>query len=368
MTSMLPKSVTITDDTMREGLQIESPDIPVSEKLRLLDALGETGAKVISIGSFAHPKWTPSMACIDDIATQFVPKPGIKYTAAVFNKKGFDRADSYYPKIDVRGRRFGTHVELCDSFARRNYNRTQAQQIAGMDASIAGAKAAGAEAASVAIGNPFGSNFEGPFGLERRMELLALMIGKWQAAGIPVRKVSFLDAMGWNMPHEVRETITAIRDRWPEVEVFHMHLHNTRGATMASFYEALMLGATEFDTSIGGMGGCPYCGNGRAAGHVPTEDFVHLCHEMGIETGYDLDKLITAAAIAEEVVGHPLWGHVSKGGPRPHTEKDLYPLNMPFVESLEEASHFRNGPSVYEGQISPWQQGSPLIAGERATA
>ena len=366
MSSLLPKRVTITDDTMREGLQIESPEIPVSEKLRLLDALGETGAKVISIGSFAHPKWTPSMACIDEIAEQFVPKPGIKYTAAVFNKKGFDRADAYYPKIDVRGRRFGTHVELCDSFARRNYNRTQAQQIAGMDASIAGAKAAGAEAASVALGNPFGSNFEGPFGLEQRMDFLKLMIDKWHDAGIAVTKVSFLDAMGWNMPHEVRDTLTAIRDRYPEVQTFHMHLHNTRGATMASFYEALMLGATEFDTSIGGMGGCPYCGNGRAAGHVPTEDFVDLCHEMGIETGYDLDKLIEAAAVAEEVVGHPLWGHVSKSGPRPHRNEELYPLDMPFVETLDEAAHFRKGPDVYEGQISPWQQGSALIGGAQA--
>jgi len=365
MSSLLPKRVTITDDTMREGLQIESPDIPVSEKLRLLDALGETGAEVISIGSFAHPKWTPSMACIDEIAQQFVPKPGIRYTAAVFNKKGFDRADSYYPKIDVRGRRFGTHVELCDSFARRNYNRTQAQQIAGMEGSIAGAKAAGAETASVALGNPFGSNFEGPFSLDTRMEFLAMMVDKWHNAGIRVTKVSFLDAMGWNMPHEVRETLTAIRDRYPEVETFHMHLHNTRGATMASFYEALMLGATEFDTSIGGMGGCPYCGNGRAAGHVPTEDFVHLCHEMGIETGYDLDKLIEATAIAEEVVGHPLWGHVSKAGPRPHDD-ELYPLEMPFVETLEEAAHFRKGPAVYDGQISPWQQGSALIGGAQA--
>ena len=97
-----PESVTITDDTMREGLQIESADIPVADKLRLLDALGETGAKVISIGSFAHPKWTPQMACIDEIASRFEPKPGVTYTAAVFNKKGYDRADSYYPKIDIR--------------------------------------------------------------------------------------------------------------------------------------------------------------------------------------------------------------------------------------------------------------------------
>ena len=157
---MLPQAVTITDDTMREGLQIESPDIPVSEKLRLLDALGETGAKVISIGSFAHPKWTPAMACVEEIAERFVPKPGVTYTAAIFNQKGFERADKFFPKIDVRRRRYGLHVEVCDSFARRNYNRSQAQQIAGMDGIVAAAAADGVTSGTVTIGSPFGSNFE----------------------------------------------------------------------------------------------------------------------------------------------------------------------------------------------------------------
>ena len=138
-----------------------------------------------------------------------------------------------------------------------------------------------------------------------------------------------------------------------------MHLHDSRGVTLASYYEALQLGVREFDTSLGGMGGCPYCGNGRAAGHVPTEDFVNLCHELGIETGYDLDKLIDATAIAEEVVGHPLWGHVSKAGARPRGAR-LYPSNMPFVETLEEAAHFRKGPGVYAGQLSPWREGDAL--------
>lgn len=120
--STLPKSVTINDDTMREGLQIESASISVEAKLRLLDALGDTGAKLISIGSFASPKWTPQMACIEEIAERFVPKPGVVYTAAVFNKKGYDRADAYYPKLDVRRKERGpgSSVELCDSFARRN--------------------------------------------------------------------------------------------------------------------------------------------------------------------------------------------------------------------------------------------------------
>lgn len=357
----LPESVIINDDTMREGLQIESPDIPVSEKLRLLDAIAEMGVKKISIGSFAHPKWTPSMACIDEIAEQFEPKPGIKYTAAIFNRKGFERADAYYPKVDVRGggRSFGTHVELCDTFARRNYNRTKGEQFAAIDGTIASAQKAGAESGSIALGNPFGSNFEGPFSLADRMELLDAMMDKWHNAGIKVTRVGFLDAMGWNMPHTVSETLEAIQEKYPEVTDFHMHLHNTRGATIASYYAALTYGVREFDTSLGGMGGCPYCGNGRAAGHVPTEDFVHLCHQMGIETGYNLDKVIEAACIAEEVVGHSLWGHVSKSGPLPNKE-EAYPANMPFVETLEEAAHFRKGADVYEGQISPWREGDAL--------
>ena len=358
MSEQIPKRVNIFDDTMREGLQIESPDIPVSEKLRLLDAISEMGAKTVTIGSFAHPKWTPSMACIDEIADQFEPKPGITYTAAVFNKRGFDRADGYFPKINVREKKFGTHVELCDTFARRNYNRTQAEQIAALENTVQSAADAGAEYGSVALGNPFGSNFEGSFSLETRMNLLDLMISKWHEVSIPVQRVSFLDAMGWNMPHTVKETLTEVKDKYPEVETYHMHLHNTRGVTIASYYEALLLGATEFDTSLGGMGGCPYCGNGRSAGHVPTEDFVHMCHQMGIETGYDLDKVIEAAIIAEEVVGHSLWGHVSKSGPLP--DNQYYPGDMPFVETLEEASHFRKGSSVYEGQISPWRDGDAL--------
>jgi len=97
----LPKSVIIFDETMREGLQIEDKNIPVSEKLRLLDALGETGAKLINIGSFGSPKWCPQMANIDELAERFVPKPGVTYTATVFNPRGLERAQKYHPKLDM---------------------------------------------------------------------------------------------------------------------------------------------------------------------------------------------------------------------------------------------------------------------------
>ena len=356
----LPASVDVRDDTMREGLHIESRDIPVEEKLRLLDALGETGLKTISIGSFASPKWTPQMACIDEIAERFTPKPGIKYTAAVFNRHGFERADKYYPKVDVRSNEFVTHVEVGRIFTMRNYNRTPEQMMAAAADTVSRAKAAGARSGGIAIGNPFGSNFEGDVALGDAMTVIEQVIDKWHEQGLMVDACRIIDDMGAAMPHTLTQLLTAISERWPEITDYGLHLHNQRGAASICYYEALRLGVTRFDTSLGGLGGCPYCGNGRSAGHVPTEDFVYLCHEMGIETGLDLDKLIEAATIAEEVVGHPLWGHVSKAGPRPRGES-LYPRDMPFVETLEEASHFRNGPGVYRDQVKPWNKDSALM-------
>jgi hydroxymethylglutaryl-CoA lyase len=356
----LPKSVYIKDDTMREGMQIESKDIPVTDKLRLLDALGETGAKVISIGSFVSPKWTPQMACIDELAERFEPKPGVTYTAAVFNQQGFERADKYYPKINVRNRAYTTHVEVGKTFSMRNYNRTPQQLLDQGDTTIKRAKQAGVQSGGIAFGNPFGSNFEGDFPLEQALVALDAAIERWHTQGLSVTDCKIIDDMGACMPDKLTELLSAIEQRWPEIKNYGLHLHNQRGVANICYYEALKFGVTRFDTSLGGLGGCPYCGNGRGAGHVPTEDFVYMCEEMGIETGFNLDRLIEAVAIAEEVVGHPLWGHVSKTGPRPRG-KTLYPKDMPFVETLEEASHFRSGPKVYAHKAKPWKADSALM-------
>jgi hydroxymethylglutaryl-CoA lyase len=356
----LPKAVEVRDDTMREGLQIEDRNIPVEQKLRLLDALGETGLKVISIGSFAHPKWTPQMACIDEIAERFVPREGVTYTAAVFNQKGLERAAKYSPKLTLGGGRPSMHLEVGRIFSMRNYNRTPEQLLAEGAAAIRRAAEDGVPSGTIVLGNPFGSNFEGDFPLEQSLAVLAEGIGLWHEAGLTVDSCRIIDDMGACLPDQLIEMLTAIGERWPEITDYGLHLHNQRGATNICYYEALKLGVTHFDTSLGGLGGCPYCGNGRSAGHVPTEDFVYLCHEMGVETGLDLDKLIEAAAVAEEVVGHPLWGHVSKAGPRPRGGR-LYPRDMPFVETLAEASHFRNGPAAYDGQVMPWGPESPLM-------
>jgi hydroxymethylglutaryl-CoA lyase len=252
------------------------------------------------------------------------------------------------------------HLEVGRIFSMRNYNRTPEQLLAEGAAAIRRAKEDGVASGTIVLGNPFGSNFEGDFPLEQSLAVLGEGIDLWHEAGLTVDSCRIIDDMGACLPDQLIEMLTAIGERWPEITDYGLHLHNQRGATNICYYEALKFGVTHFDTSLGGLGGCPYCGNGRSAGHVPTEDFVYLCHEMGVATGLDLDKLIEAAAVAEEVVGHPLWGHVSKAGPRPRGDR-LYPRDMPFVETLAEASHFRNGADVYAGQVMPWGPESPLM-------
>lgn len=112
----------------------------------------------------------------------------------------------------------------------------------------------------------------------------------------------------------------------------------------------------------GGMAGCPYCGNGRAAMMIATEDLMHMLEEMGISTGVDLYQLIEVVWLAEEIVGHPLYGFVSKAGPRPRYNR-LYPMDMPHIETLERARHFILGPKAYEGAPSPWQ--APITSYQR---
>jgi hydroxymethylglutaryl-CoA lyase len=117
------------------------------------------------------------------------------------------------------------------------------------------------------------------------------------------------------------------------------------------------------DTTIGGIGGCPYCGNGRATGMAPTEDVVVMLEAMGIDTGVDIKKLVECVWTLEEILARPTMGHVSKAGWLPEG-RELYDPDMPFVETHEQARHFISGPAVYEGAMSPW--GEPIVSAQRA--
>lgn len=352
-------TVVIIEEGMREGMQIESADIAVADKIRLLDALSATGLKHIVVGSFVSPRWVPQMAHIEEVIAGFTPVAGVEYTALALNARGLQRRLEHTPPLSELPERQRTTVHLCDVFVRRNTARSQADEIAALPRTIARAVENGITDAVVAINAAWGSNWLGQFSLEQRMDLLDLQFEQWRAAGVEPGTIWIGDPMSWNTPRAVEETLKACRERFPAVSTYHLHLHNARGSALTSAYQALRALGPEhtliLDSAVGGMGGCPYCGNGRATRMIPTEDLVDLLEEEGIDTGVDLAALIEVAHLAEEVVGHELYGHVSKGGPRPRGEA-RYPMDMPLVETVAEAQHFRLGPHTYRGGLAPWKE------------
>jgi hydroxymethylglutaryl-CoA lyase len=372
MAGRYPK-ILYTEEGMREGMQIEDTNIPVNQKVELLDAISETGLTEIVVGSFVSPKYTPQMARIDEIVTKFHPKPGVKYLALALNEKGVERAKQYSPPLTIeRTSRPILRVHQCDVFARRNTNRTQMQEMAAWSKVIDGAVKAGKTEAGIGTNATFGSNFVGDFSVDMTMKFLEKQHALWDAVGIKVTSLSIGDPMGWCHPEKVTEIFGRAKRKWPEIKSWSAHLHNSRGMAITSAYAAIKAldgdDTLRLQGTLGGIGGCPYCGNGRATGMAPTEDFMHMLEGMGIETGVDLDKLIDCVWMLEKMIGRYAWGHVSRTGPRPVKPEQFFDANAPFVETVEQAKHFKLGPQAYEGCIYPWDKpiSSPYL--DRAKA
>lgn len=355
-------TIVFTEEVMREGMQIESASIPTEDKVRLLNALSDTGLKNIVVGSFVSPKYTPQMKHIEDVLINFTPKPGVNYLAMIPNERGMERAREFSPPLTLsRGKGVPrTSCHQCDVFTRRNYNRSQMKEMSGWAKTIAAAKERGATEAAIGTNATFGSNFLGDFSVDVTMTFLQKQHDLWTAAGIKVTQVSVGDPMGWVHPTKIEEIFGRVKKMWPDVTTFGAHLHNARGMAITSTYAAIKtLDARDtlrVEGTLGGVGGCPYCGTGQATGMMPTEDFMHMLEGMGIDTGVDMDKLIQCVWMLEEILGRQAWGHVSRAGPRPMTKERLFDANAPFVETLEQSKHFMFGPKMYEGGIVPWKE------------
>ena len=358
------------EEGMREGMQIEGAEIPVDDKVELLNALSDTGLKNIVVGSFVSPKWTPQMARIDEIVSQFTPKVGVTYTALALNARGVERARAYSPPLTIERDPYPRLTcHMCDVFTRRNTNRSQMREMELWPQVVAQAQELNVQEAGIGCNASWGSNFLGEFPVASLMTLLEKQHSMWDEVGIKVRSVSMGDPMSHCTPAKVEESLNRVKERWPEIDHFRLHLHNGRNMAIASAYAAMRTLSSEdtldLDGTIGGMGGCPYCGNGRATGMAPSEDILHMMEDMGIETGVDIDKLIDTVWMAERIVGRELYGHVSKAGPRPKRVDQLYDINAPFVETVEQAKHFKKGPEVYEGGVYPYSE--PITSPYRGT-
>jgi hydroxymethylglutaryl-CoA lyase len=291
--------ISIREVGPRDGLQNEDP-VPVEAKVRLLDALSGTGLRRIEAVSFVSPKAIPQMADAPAVWAAARREPGVRYSALVPNTVGARRAlDAGFAEVEVV-------VSASETHNKRNINRSVAESLDDI-AGLIDLLHAGGASAEVIVATSFGCPFEGDVDPAR----VAAIVDRVVADGAD--RLAFGDTTGMATPRRVRDVVVPVRTRHPDLPVL-LHFHNTRGAALANIVTALDLGVTEFDASVGGLGGCPYAPG--ASGNVATEEVVHLLHDMGYETGVDLGALIEAARLAEEIVGRRLPSGVLRAGPR----------------------------------------------------
>jgi hydroxymethylglutaryl-CoA lyase len=307
--SELPKAVHINEEGPREGFQIETGRIPTARKIALIDALSQTGLDHIQIVSFVNPKAVPGMADAEAVVRGITRRSGVAYTALWLNERGFERA------VAAVGLAISGVVQLAASakFLMRNQNRTPEQQLAMQHRLVETYQARGIAVERGSLMAAFGCNFEGDIPAERVVALVGQILDVAREHGVTLDYVTLADTMAWATPRAIKRVVGAVREKFPDVEIA-LHLHDTRGMAIANAFAGMQMGVTRFDSSVAGLGGCPFAGHAGAAGNVCTEDLVFMCNEMGIATGIDLDALIDCARLAEEVVGHPLPGAVMKGG------------------------------------------------------
>jgi hydroxymethylglutaryl-CoA lyase len=280
----LPSRVRLFEVGPRDGLQNESAQLSVEQRIGYIERLADAGLADIEVGSFVHPRWVPQMAATDDVARRLPRRAGVRYWAIVPNARGLGRA------IDAGLERVCVLVSASESHASRNLNKSIAGAQAEALRLIAAAGAAGlATRAYVSVA--FGCPFEGPVPPDLVLRLTRELLEA--GAG----EVSLGDTTGLGAPGPVRELARrALAAHGADRVAF--HFHDTRGMGAANAYAVLAEGATILDSAAGGIGGCPYAPG--ATGNVATEDLVFLLDGFGIETGIDLERLVAATRWLEE--------------------------------------------------------------------
>lgn len=309
--SDLPKSVVFHEEGPREGFQIEKKLYPLEDRAELINALAASGLTQVQVGSFVSPKAVPSMADIGQLFALVKPRPGIKLTALWLNEAGFRKAQST-PNVDISAYLM---LYTTDLFSQRNNNCSVAEMRERQAKWVTLYQDAGVPIESAYIVTAFGCNLQGEVPLADTLDAVKYVLSLAKEHRFPVPRIMLADTVGWANPEDIKRRVGAVRDLAPDLKLG-LHLHDTRGMGAANFYAALEMGVDMFDSSVAGLGGCPFANhaNSHGAGNICTEDMVYMCNEMGIETGIDIDALIEAALIAERVIGRPLTGKLMHAG------------------------------------------------------
>lgn len=300
--SDLPKHVEVHEEGPREGFQIEPGPIPTENKIKLIEALSDTGLTHIQACSFVNTRLVPGWADAEAVVEGFKAKPGITYTGLFFNGNGLDRALAFKDKLTVTG---AISLTASEGFTKKNLHRTHAENVEAMKKHSALMLSKGIPVNRIGIMAAFGCNYQGDITPADVVRTLADGMAIAEETGAKIEIFSLADTMGWAIPPRIEKVLGAVRSRWPDMPIA-LHLHDTRGMAVANAHAAIKMGVAQFDSTVGGLGGCPFAGQPKAAGNICTEELVLLCQEMGIDTGIDLDKLIEVGRLAEEIVGHQL--------------------------------------------------------------
>ena len=282
----LPSTVKLVDVGPRDGLQNEKQPVPASVKIELVHRLQDAGLKNIEVTSFVSPKWVPQMADNAQVMAGIQRQPGVCYSVLTPNLQGFEAALNSRPDEIVV---FGAASE---AFSQRNINCSIAESIERFRPVVAAALAKGIHvrgAMSCTVGCPY----EGEIAPQRVSMLAGLM------KDIGVQHVGVADTIGVGTPAKVQRAMEATLKHY-DINDVSGHFHDTYGQALANTLICLQMGVWQFDTSVAGLGGCPYAKG--ATGNVASEDVVYLLQGMGIDTGIDLDKLIDAGKFISDVL------------------------------------------------------------------
>ncbi len=296
----LPSTVHIMEVGPRDGFQAEKAWIPTEKKIEIVNALSRTGVPEIQVTSFVHPKAIPQLADAEEVLGKIDRLPGVRYRALTPNLRGLQRALPF--KLDT----VSVMLSVTESHNRANGNRAIAETLREIEQMVPVARKAGFDIVGSMICG-FGCPFEGKVPLAQ----LEWVTGRYLEMGIS--HLGMADTIGVANPRQVYDTMARLLDKFPQVQ-WSLHLHNTRDMALANVVAAMQAGITRFDGAVGGLGGCPYAPG--ATGNVATEDLVNMLHEMGTETGVDLDRMIALAKVVREVIPHPLDSFMVRAGKR----------------------------------------------------
>ena len=299
--SELPKAVRIREVGPRDGFQNEPEVIPTDEKVRLIRMLAASGLRRLEVTSFVRPDVIPQLADAEQVLAQLERHDGVAYSVLIPNEKGLERALAHRDRFDE----INLFLSASETHNQKNVNSSIAESLAGLERVIARGLQEGLRCEGV-IAVSFGCPYEGEVPPERVFEIAARL------AEAGCEEVGFGDTTGMANPRQVGEFFAAARQRLPGVELT-AHFHNTRGQGLANVIAALEQGVESFESAFGELGGCP--APPGSTGNIATEDLVSMLHEMGVDTGVDLPKLVEASRAAQDLLGRPLGAHVLRAGP-----------------------------------------------------